>query len=391
MAIDLKDSSSPSCMARQRRSCRACCCLYGLIPVLLAPILTAALILSLYSSAGCDFIHVDIDFVPANSAWNSSSQLEIGLFMIQKPGFTLENDNRQRWLPGCTPYSKQFTEVFMSNDKTWKVSRIMAIIAAVGGGISTLLNWLMVLTPLPTNILWPGLLLPIVMLSFIAEGSKFLFFDVALCSNPLWFQTEGVESTPQQAKQCMLGLSGKYGVAASSLFLVALLMNCFLNPRKRHDDLDFDADYLPGDDHDLAHEQTDEEDFLRKSDDVEENDDETRNQAYDGFSEYDESVYTNGRDPSIISRKNSETSDDVERGAVQNNPPDGDVSATESIEGSETASTVDHISESRISKYQELARKTTWGDEKYIQSLVDDLDISLSDSYASSPPLGGTR
>jgi hypothetical protein len=92
--------------------------------------------------------------------------------------------------------------------------------------------WLIILTPIPTACVWPGLLLPNTMLSFIAEGSKFLIFDIALCQNEVWFPS-GIDSLPEQADSCELGSSAYFGIAAGVMHLIALISICLKTPKKR--------------------------------------------------------------------------------------------------------------------------------------------------------------
>jgi hypothetical protein len=98
--------------------------------------------------------------------------------------------------------------------------------------VVTLTLWMIVVTPIPTACLWPGLLLPNTMLSFIAEGSKFLLFDIALCHKEVWFPS-GVDSLPEIADRCQLGSSAFYGIAAGILHLTALVCVCLKSPKKR--------------------------------------------------------------------------------------------------------------------------------------------------------------
>ena len=224
--------TEPSCFARYWRVWRNCCCRFGLLPLALAPILTAGFLLSIYSSAGCSFVDLQIGFSPNTPAWNQS-QAELGFFYYtnyQEPPHS--NPLRQKLQGGCYPYTNAFTNTFVIMDRTWKVARIMAGIAGLSSLLCFVLIWLMVLTPIPTGSIWPCILLPLVMLSFIAEGSKFLLFDMALCSSSIWFPS-GVDSLPQRAQSCSMGPSSVYAVVAGSLFLVALMLICFQTPEAR--------------------------------------------------------------------------------------------------------------------------------------------------------------
>jgi hypothetical protein len=233
-----KSNGSPSSFARCWRFWRNFCCLFGWYPVLVAPVITAGCLLSLYSSAGCDFVSVDIGFTPSNPAYNQS-QARLGFFFYKDlDGVSLDDQKydespiRQAFHGGCYRYSTEFGEDFIDPDRTWKVSRIMAVISLFSSLVASVLSWLMVLTPLPASACWPTVLLPLVMLSFIAEGSKFLIFDIAACSGSVWLPS-GVDSQPQSADACLLGSSAIVGVVAGSLFLASLLLVCLHTPDRR--------------------------------------------------------------------------------------------------------------------------------------------------------------
>lgn len=91
---------------------------------------------------------------------------------------------------------------------------------------------MLVITPVPACFVWPGIMLPGVLLAFIAEGSKFLFFDVSICTSQVWYPS-GTESSPQAATSCTMGVTGYYVISACIIFFVSLVMICLKAPEKR--------------------------------------------------------------------------------------------------------------------------------------------------------------
>jgi hypothetical protein len=237
---------------------RHCCCRLGVYPLAVAPLITAACLLSLYSSSGCEFLELSVGFTPINAAMNQS-EFNFGLFYYQPivsavadeeqegdDALTKEENNLKEVLyGGCKAYTSAITDDYIEKDRTWKVARIMAMIAAATAGIGSILAWSFVITPLSPNCAWPGILLPLVMIAFIAEGSKFLIFDIALCRNSLWLPS-GVDSLPQSAESCELGTSALAGIAAGSLLLVVLLAVCLKVPEYRNLDPDYGIMYATG-------------------------------------------------------------------------------------------------------------------------------------------------
>lgn len=128
---------------RQRRSgfayswklWRHCCCRYGKYPLLVAPIVTAGCLFSLYASVGCDFLQVNVGFSPSNDSWNESTA-ELGLFLYQS-GEAETNKYREALLDGCRWYEDDFTEEFIEDDRTWNVARIMAYISGGASIVAT--------------------------------------------------------------------------------------------------------------------------------------------------------------------------------------------------------------------------------------------------------------
>lgn len=206
----------------------------------MAPIITAACLLSLYSSAGCDFIELSVGFEPSNSVWNQSTA-NLGFFYYSELNEDLRSgipNYREIFHEGCLWYGDAFEGTVISRDRTWRVGRIIAMIAGSASLWSLTVIWLLLLLPVPIGCIWPAVLLPATMLSFIGEGSKFLLFDVAICRNAVWFPS-GVDSLPEVADNCTLGSSAYFGIAAAILHFVSLLFVCLNAPEKRQLDPDY--------------------------------------------------------------------------------------------------------------------------------------------------------
>jgi len=220
---------TPSGFRHSWRLWRLCCCRYGWYPLLVAPLVSVGCLLSLYSTAGCDFIRVDVGFTPSNTGWNSST-LQLGLFLYQSDE---EDANKYyaAFLNGCRSYTEEFADDFVDNDRTWRVAQIMAYVAAGGGIIASSCTWLFVVSPLPARFFWPVVVLPALVASFLGEASKFLFFDTAICRKNVWFPP-GTESLPQMAA-CSLGATAVYGIASGIIFLVCLVLVCLKAPNRR--------------------------------------------------------------------------------------------------------------------------------------------------------------
>eukprot|EP00527_Entomoneis_sp_CCMP2396_P009272 CAMPEP_0198138322 /NCGR_PEP_ID=MMETSP1443-20131203/1725_1 /TAXON_ID=186043 /ORGANISM="Entomoneis sp., Strain CCMP2396" /LENGTH=439 /DNA_ID=CAMNT_0043800041 /DNA_START=318 /DNA_END=1634 /DNA_ORIENTATION=+ len=226
---------------------RYCCFRFGLYPLAVAPVLTAACLLSLYSTTGCKFVDVDLGFEPKpNEAWNVSST-SLGFYYGNMPGQQLDSGGNKfdpalldKVHDECNWYPDAFENNYIDNDRTWKVARIMALISAGGSLLSAIMTWSFI-GPFycPVTFLWPAVLLPIVMMSFIAEGSKFLIFDMSICRNSIFeIEVDGVIEY-QEADTCTLGDSAILGIVSAILLLVAMLMMCLNVPDERKLDPQF--------------------------------------------------------------------------------------------------------------------------------------------------------
>lgn len=70
---------------------RNCLCRFGWYPIFVAPLITCAAFMDLYSSSGCDFMRLDIGFVPVNEVWSGPTAY-LGLF-----GFYSFEVDRNKW------------------------------------------------------------------------------------------------------------------------------------------------------------------------------------------------------------------------------------------------------------------------------------------------------
>jgi hypothetical protein len=207
---------------------------------------TVGCILSLYATGGCEVIQIDVGFTPDNVGWNHSKAV-LGFFFYSLPTAVPQHvsvtDSRlsllypSEWYETCQPYTTKFDEVFIDRDRTWVVARVMAALAATTSLLATFLAWSFVTCPVSLS-LWPTLLLPVIMLAFIAESSKFLLLDVALCQDPWWYPA-GSDSLPQKADSCTLGPTAYVGIAAAVVLLLSLLFVCWVSPEYR----DLDPEY----------------------------------------------------------------------------------------------------------------------------------------------------
>ncbi len=125
---------SPSGLTIIWKFWRHSCCRFGWMPLLVAPLVTASCLMDVYSSIDCNFMQVNVGFIPSNAAWNQSTAT-LGLFQFKADAEPdLFNDLTGQ---GCTPFSTQFKSQFIDGDKTWEVIRIMAYISGISGSIAT--------------------------------------------------------------------------------------------------------------------------------------------------------------------------------------------------------------------------------------------------------------
>jgi hypothetical protein len=373
-------------------------CTTGCYPIIVAPLVTVGFMLAAYSSAGCKLINIDIGFTPSNPAWNQTSEADIGLFFYYDQNRAAREENKYKELfhDGCSWYTEEFNDSFISKDRTWKVARVMSLISVSGSFIAALTTWIIIFFPLPVFCIWPAIVLPCSMLGFIAEGSKFLIFDIALCRNAVWFPS-GIDSLPAQAETCSMGESAYFGIAAGVVSLISLLAICLKAPEKRRLDPDYGL-------------QSERIVITRHMPQEREND--SRQGAFDdeddGPSVLDDEIYTPGPSPSSamhVSQDsnivNASLDESSSMGSYENytsthkpaqhlDAGTGHSVGTSSTvpDSSSSNSGIMKISESRLSAMSKMQLNNSTDSFEMIDKLVSDLDSSLQDSPAHSHQQG---
>lgn len=231
----LQGNRIPSGLRAAWKLWRHCCCRNGFYPLIVAPFITASFLLDIFCTIGCGFISLDVGFQPINEAW-PKQKLEFGLYSFQSG---LNNSNERPFMnvfhPGCAEYDDLFKEFFVNGDKTWIMSQIMGIVSASAGGLATVVVWLMVISPLPSCFIWPGIVLPASLVAFLGTGAKFLFFDIEVCRSNLWLP-EGAGALPLAAESCSFGMDAILSMISSTLSLACVLLVCLKAPKRREFD-----------------------------------------------------------------------------------------------------------------------------------------------------------
>jgi hypothetical protein len=112
------------------------------------------------------------------------------------------------------------------------MSQILAMISAGAGCVATVIVWMMNFTPLPSCFIWPGILLPAVLIEFLTGSAKFLIYDTQICKDRLWIPPGG-SMQPRRAEACSLSMDSIFSITASVLSLLTVLMVCLRAPKRR--------------------------------------------------------------------------------------------------------------------------------------------------------------
>lgn len=120
------------------RPWRIFCCRNGYYPLIIAPIVSAAFLLDLYTTFGCNFIHVDIGFQPVNQGWNQQ-KLDVGIFFFNNHdvAFTDGGILMETFHRGCRRYTPNMNQDLIGSDQIWIISRIISWISGCAGFSAT--------------------------------------------------------------------------------------------------------------------------------------------------------------------------------------------------------------------------------------------------------------
>ena len=219
----------PDGLADTWRLWRHCLCRFGWYPLFVAPLVTCACLLDVFSSTGCEFIQMDIGFDPINEAWQDS-QASLGIFSFDSKETDL-NKWKRAFNNSCQPYSDEFTSSFFRVDQSWVIAKVLARISGISSAVAFATVWLLTITPLPASFFWPGILLPAVVLAMVTGAAKFIFFDIMICSENTWFKDDSSNPVPPQS--CKMGESAIFGIASTIAYFLCTILICFKSPKKR--------------------------------------------------------------------------------------------------------------------------------------------------------------
>ena len=268
----------------------------------------------------------------------------------------------------------------MEPDRTWTIARVMALMAAASTCLATVTVWAMVLTP-GVKCLWGGLLLPCTMLALIAEGSKFLFLDIALCRSAIWFPS-GVDSLPAAAETCELGQTAYYSIAAGALHLVSLFAVCLHAPEKRELDPDFGVEYRTGAELDLEvggkEEQTKNIDACCTGSSKSQRSTQAFEAVIEEDSVLEDDLYTESSSEPAGSTTTATTEERSQQQATASIPmsPVKEEDLTTTVTPPQPVLQTENVSESRLSTLSKVERNAASPPrkEELVQQLVSELD-----------------
>eukprot|EP00979_Chaetoceros_neogracilis_P003418 scaffold592_cov272-Chaetoceros_neogracile.AAC.29 len=191
------------------------------LPFLVVILTTARFLLSTTSSLGCNFIEIDIGFVPQNIKF-TTSKVRIGPWAYDRGK--------------CLSYPHNFSEVFIHHEKSWNAARIASIVNITLGFVvfitASIVITYKVLRLWPTSARgtycikgfdkwWEILTFILVILMFIFEVIKFTLWGANLCTDDVWMTDEYSFVLPNE---CSLSTGARYSLSAILIDIVVVIL-----------------------------------------------------------------------------------------------------------------------------------------------------------------------
>jgi len=215
-------------------------CRFGWHPRILAFFVTAALGLSITSSLDCNFLVIDLGFIPPDYY---SEALGFGLWSYTAPGgrclsYKESSQSSGKFSVGDDLYSN----FILNGDVKWTVSRLLAMVTSVFGVVSLISIWINVCQSEPHLV---DVLAYSTTTAFMSECSKFgLFLLTDLCRSPdYWYSNESNEFSG--SKSCGIDRGAFMSIGSICAYLVSMVLAVGFAARPKGDFFNHDEASLP--------------------------------------------------------------------------------------------------------------------------------------------------
>ena len=191
------------------------------LPFLVSLFSTIRFLLSTTSSLSCQFIKIDVGFIPSNVKFVSST-IDIGPWAYSRGK--------------CLAYPEDFTKVFIHKHASWGAARVAAVVNMILGFIVFLTAAFVIVYKVlriwPTSArattcikgfdgIWEIWVFVCVILMFIFELMKFSLWSVDLCTKDVWM-TDKFKFV--MAQECSLSTGAKCALSALVFDLAIVIL-----------------------------------------------------------------------------------------------------------------------------------------------------------------------
>mmetsp|Transcript_48914 Transcript_48914/g.72692 ORF Transcript_48914/g.72692 Transcript_48914/m.72692 type:complete len:385 (+) Transcript_48914:435-1589(+) len=208
-------------------------------------LMTASLTFSLLSSFDCQFVQVNIGFVPQNDGQtmiatsSSSDTVRVGLWSCEvfNSGlcvyFSDANQLGNDVFVKSAEYENPYSKLLLNGDTGWIVSRFSAIVGASFGLIAVVSVWLLNFNIIRLSMWSIELLLNSTGAAIVCEGLKFImFFNIIPCNKEIWPQQEqqheqqllSTENYFHHAQSCSVDRGCYASIFACLCYLVSMIL-----------------------------------------------------------------------------------------------------------------------------------------------------------------------